>query len=470
MVDERDIIETVRDSVFKYGMIENGDRVVVAVSGGSDSVCLLDIMVRLSEELNIQLIVAHFNHGLRENEDELETQFVEKIAGLYALPFVTEKALSLTGDMSSLEEKARDARYEFLEKTRSDNNARRIALGHTMNDQAETVLMRLLRGSGPSGLSGIPPVREVVIIRPLIEVKREDIIEYLSSKGLDYVLDSSNSNQTYLRNRIRLELLPLMMEYQPRIIENLGRLSNVLRDEDNVLDSQTEEWAKGNVLIESEDRVSVNLAEFNSLPSPFKHRLIRSILKRLQKNLRRIDYKHIIYASHLAKSSKPQAFIDLPNNIAVKKIYDRLIFLLKHGDSSSGYCYSVKGAGKTFLKETGQTISVEEIEWDISAELFKDTDRSIAYLDAQEINYPFTIRNIRQGDRFVPLGMKGHRKVKDYFIDLKLSSEERSAVPIIVKDEKIAWICGHRIDDRFKVTPRTKKVLKITCTPSTPSI
>ena len=463
MVDEKDIIETVRDSVLKYGMIENGDRVVVAVSGGADSVCLLDIMVRLSEELNVRLIVAHFNHGLRENEDELETQFVKKIAGFFELPFVTEKASSLTGDMPSLEEKAREARYEFLEKTRSGNNARRIALGHTMNDQAETVLMRLLRGSGPSGLSGIPPVREDVIIRPLIEVKREDIIEYLSSKGLDYVSDSSNSSQKYLRNRIRLELLPLMTEYQPRIIENLSRLSNVLRDEDNVLDSQTEEWAKSNVLMESEDRASVNLAEFNNLPSPFKYRLIRSILKRLRKNLRRIEYKHIVYVSRLAKSNRPQAFIDLPNNITVKKIYDRLIFLLKHGDSSSGYCYSIREAGKTFIKETGQTITVEEMEEDIAAELLKDTDRSIAYLDAQKINYPFTIRNIIQGDRFVPLGMKGHRKVKDYFIDLKLSSEERSAVPIIVKDEEIAWICGHRIDDRFKVTPRTKKVLKITC-------
>lgn len=468
MIDKRDIIEIVRSCILKYRMIDTGDRVVVAVSGGADSVCLLDILAGISEQFNIKLIVAHFNHGLRKDEDEFETQFVKKIAGVHGLPFVTENASNLTGDMSSLEEKARDARYGFLEKLRLNNSAQRIALGHTMNDQAETVLMRLLRGSGSSGLSGIPPVRGKKIIRPLIDIKREDIIRYLHSKDLDYVSDSSNSSRKYLRNRIRLELLPHIQEYQPRIIENLSRLSNVLRDEDSVLDAQTEEWADNNVLMESEDRLSTNLAEFNNLPSPFKYRLIRFILKRLRKNLRRIDYKHIEYVLLLANNNRPQAIIDLPNDIHVKKSYDRLIFQLGHGDSSFEYCYFIKGSGKTFLKETGQSISVEEIEGNIAKESSGNTDGSIAYLDAQKVHYPFIVRNIRPGDRFIPLGMKGHKKVKDYFIDLKLSSEERSVVPILVKDEEIICICGHRIDERFKVTPRTERVLKVTCTPFTP--
>ncbi len=463
MVDEKDIVETVRKSILKYRMIEPGEKAVVAVSGGADSVCLLDIMARLSKNLNINLIVAHYDHGLRKSEDEFETQFVYRIAASLGLPFETEKASGLHCGMPSLEERAREARYEFLERVRIKSDARKIALGHTMNDQAETVLMRLLRGSGPSGLSGIPPVRGKNIIRPLIDVKREEIIKYLDSRCLDFVSDSSNINKKYMRNSIRLELMPLMLKHQPQLIENLSRLSNILRDENSILDAWAEEWADKNVLFESAKDISIGLEDFNSLLTPLKYRVIRHILKRLLKNLRRVDYRHLVYVTHLAESNRSQSSIDMPNGISVKKSYDRLIFQLSNEARSFEYCYSLERAGKVHIEETGQTISAEEIEWDSGKELFEDIGESTALLDAEKLNYPLIIRNIRPGDRFVPLGMTGTKKIKDFFIDLKLPSEKRHDIPIITSDKNIIWICGYRIDDRYKVTNRTKRVLKITC-------
>jgi len=185
-------------------MIRNGDRIIVAVSGGPDSICLLNILTDMMHELDITLIAAHFEHGLRPMEDPCETALVKEYAYSRNLPFETEKASGINSHSSSLEEKARNLRYSFLERVRSKYNAQKIAMGHNLNDQAETVLMRLLRGSGMTGLSGIPPVRDNTIIRPLIDTLREDVIEYLEQKSLKYAVDSSNNNTRFTRNRIRL--------------------------------------------------------------------------------------------------------------------------------------------------------------------------------------------------------------------------------------------------------------------------
>ncbi len=217
------IVKKVENTITGYRMLERGDRVIVAVSGGADSVCLLDILFTLKEILGIELVVAHFDHGLRPDEDEYETDFVKSLAESFDCNFTTKKtARSLTPGSASLEEKARDIRYRFLNEVKAQFSAQKIATGHNLNDQAETVLMRLLRGSGSSGLSGIPPVRDTHIIRPLIEVTRNEIESYLSSKGLRHITDSSNFETKHLRNEIRLNLLPQLEKYQPKIVEILA--------------------------------------------------------------------------------------------------------------------------------------------------------------------------------------------------------------------------------------------------------
>ena len=240
------ILKKVKATISRYEMFQPGDLVVVAVSGGPDSVCLLHILHTLRKELGINLLVAHYDHGLRPGEDASETRFVTSLAESMAVPFETERAKSLLHRRTpSLEEAARNARYRFLEKVRREHDAQKIALAHQLNDQAETVLMRMLRGSGPSGLGGIPPCRDQVIVRPLIEVSRKEVEAYIKARKVSYVVDSSNLQASFLRNRIRLELVPLLEQYQPRLAERLAETAEILRMEDEYLEQIVTAWVDG---------------------------------------------------------------------------------------------------------------------------------------------------------------------------------------------------------------------------------
>ena len=444
-------------------MIDPGDLLIVAVSGGADSVCLLDILHELREEFGIKLIVAHYDHGLRQSEDESETRFVDRLAASMALPFETEKgSLLKAGSTASIEEKAREARYKFFEKIRAKSNAQKIATGHTLNDQAETVLMRFLRGSGPSGLAGIPPIRDDVIIRPLIEVKRKEIESYLKARELTYVTDSSNIETRYLRNKIRLELLPLLLDYQPRLVEQLGQLSTILRDENDYLEKEARNWVKKEAEITTAEEVLVPVSSFVKLPQPVRNRVTRSLLMKIRKNLRRIDQGHIKSVYGLALNKNPQGRIHLPDGLTVKKTYDRLAFTTSERPKPGDFSYALEGPGTFFLERISCSISLVEIKGGVD---FKRGDSTrTAYLDADKLLYPLVVRNFRPGDRFVPLGMKGHKKIKDFFIDLKIPSGTRSLIPILVSQGTPVWVCGYRIDERVKVTPETRKVLDVTIT------
>ena len=454
-----DTINKIKNTISRYNMISQGDTIIAAVSGGPDSVCLLNVLSHLSEEFQLKLVVAHYNHGLRESEDESETILVEKHANSKSLSFETEKNHSLKDRLSSVEENARDARYKFLEKIVKKYNAQKIAMGHTLNDQAETVIMRLLRGSGASGLAGIPPVRDSRIIRPLIEMNRKDIISYLEYNKLPYAVDSSNSNFRFLRNRIRAELLPLMQDYQPRLIQHLGQLSDMIREEDSFIESLAEDWTNKKILETDKDLI-IPLAAFTMLQAPLKNRVLRCALKRVKKNLRRISHNHIVSISNLADSKKSQTSIDLPDNIRVRKVYDKLIITASDKASPMNFKIEIDGPGTFQIEALGRSVRIEEKTG--SRDIISEISNKKAFLDADKINYPLHIRNIRPGDRFIPLGMKGAKKVKDFFIDCKVSSETRAVTPILLSGDIPVWVCGFRIDERFKITQMTRNILKIT--------
>ncbi len=459
----RDTIKKFKKTISDYRMLAPGDLCIVAVSGGPDSVCLLHILYELRQELEIGLVVAHFNHGLRGTEDEAETQFVREIASSMALPFETEKASSLLeGGPSSIEERARNARYAFLEKLRDRLHAQKIAIGHHLDDQAETVLMRLLRGSGPSGLTGIPPCRGNTIIRPLIDLKREDIESYLKARNLPYVTDSSNLQTNYLRNKIRLELLPLLHEYQPRLTEHLGQLAHILRGENEYLEDQAEDWVVRHTEENGKGDFLIPIGPLTDLPSPIRNRVVRHLLKKAGKNLRSIDRGHIESVVMLAKSRNSQGTLNLPNGLAVKRIYDKLAFTAGETERPREFHYQLDGLGTYDLEAIGRSITLVEMERDV--DLNVQDHQWTAYLDADKIQYPLILRNFEPGDRFVPLGMRGHKKVKDFFIDLKIPSEARAMTPLLLSRDALVWVCGLRIDDRFKVTSKTKRILKITIT------
>jgi tRNA(Ile)-lysidine synthetase-like protein len=544
MEKQGDIINNIKKTIQRYRMLSPGYKVIVAVSAGPDSICLLDLLNRLSPEMDLQLVVAHFNHGLRGDEDEFETKLSKDIAQSMGLPCESEKASGLLDNCSSLEERARDARYSFLEKVRLKHGAQKIAMGHNLNDQAETVLMRLLRGSGQAGLAGIPPVRDGQIIRPLIEVNRDEIMQYIEVRALPFATDSSNKNKTHLRNRIRQELMPMMVEYQPRLLEHLGRVSDIIRDEDAFLESMTLEWINAETNKNNEGDIVVAVSSLRHLAGPLKNRVIRDILKSVSGDIYSMEYDHVLSVTGLLDNERPQCSIDLPDGIIVKKTYETLRFISKNtphpyplpqgerefkgcspqgereavvtspqgekeivgeptqgeresvgatplreresmmaslqgeresvwaspqgkmefvGESSQGkrkFKLSIEGPGTYHLDAAGHVLTLENIL--VGAGLSIEKNLSIAYLDADKLSYPLVARNFQPGDRFVPMGMRGHKKVKDFFIDLKVPSEKRAVTPVLTSGDDIVWICGYRIDERFKITSRTKRMLKIT--------
>ncbi len=259
-------IRRVRNTILKHKMLDRGDSVIVAVSGGPDSVCLLDILSELKSYFNVELTVAHFDHGLRPGEDEAETLLVQSLARSLNLTFETAMASMESGiSGASLEEKARDARYLYLEQLRLKLSADKIAVGHNMNDQAETVLMRLLRGSGLSGLSGIPPFREGIVIRPLIELTRGEIESFLKQRRLRYAIDSSNLKNHHLRNRIRNELIPSLSKYQPRIVEVLGQTAEIIKREDEFMESAADEWVRINANADESRGINISSSSLSGI-------------------------------------------------------------------------------------------------------------------------------------------------------------------------------------------------------------
>jgi tRNA(Ile)-lysidine synthase len=457
----RDTIRKVRDTLSRYGMLEPGELVIVAVSGGPDSVCLLDVLCELMVDLGIRLVVAHYDHGLRPSEDESETEFVRRLSLSMNLSFEIEKATHLNrGKGASLEERARAARYAFLEKMRRKHHARKIALGHNLNDQAETVIMRLLRGSGPSGLAGIPPSREDRIIRPLIEIKREEVLSYLEARGLTSMTDSSNLTPAHLRNRIRIELLPRLLEYQPRLIEHLGQLARILREEDRYLDLIVENWVESEVEWATEDEVSLSLPSFNALPRALRSRVTRRLIKWIRKDLRRIGQDHILSVENLAAGPEPQGELTLPDGMRIRRTYDTLVFSSEPDREPPGFHVLLEGPGAYPVEGINRRVSLFEMER--KGEPDMTGSPWAAYLDADRIRYPLVLRNFRPGDRFIPLGMAGHKKVKDFFIDLKVPSETRASTPILTMEDTPIWVCGYRIDERFRVTPETVRILRVT--------
>ena len=453
------ILQKVRHTVSRYNMFRRGDRVVVAVSGGPDSVCLLHILHQLRHELGVELCVAHIDHGLRPQEDASETRFVSDLAAVFGLTFETGK-VDLSGPMPGpLEETARDARYKFLEQVRGKFAGHRIAVGHTLDDQAETVLMRLLRGSGISGLGGIPPVREGGIVRPLIETTREEILAYLALKGLDFVTDSSNLETRFLRNRIRLEILPGLRDVQPRIIEILGQTAAMMRTDETWITAEAAKWIRSVSEPINDGGLSLPLLLFAKLPGALKSRVVRQAVKMVTGSLRRITRRHIEAVEALGESCRPNAVVHLPGSLIVRRVYDRLVFAERDREVPANYSYSMRSPGTYSLETLDIGICLLEIKPRDLPE--KHLSRWTAYLDADRISYPLTIRNIRPGDRFVPSGMTGHRKLKDFFIDLKIPVPDRRRIPILTCGGRIVWVCGFRVDDRFKVTPDTRKVLKV---------
>ncbi len=318
----------VNHTIQAHDMVRTGDTVLVAVSGGPDSMALVRVMMALAPGLNLGIGLAHLNHGLRGEDAGHDQAFVQQFADAHGLPCFCE-----TGDVSalarnrklSLEDAGRRARYDFFFRTAAAGGYKCIATGHTRDDNAEQVLMALLRGSGPAGLAGIPARREDRIIRPLIDCSRKEIMAFLTALGQTFVTDDSNRDPMFLRNRIRHHLIPLLeKDYNPGIKQGLHRLTRILGPEDHFLDDHARQAFDS--CVEKKDAASVllSLSGLESLHPALLPRVLRLAIRHVKKDLHRITHDHIAAIRHLAAHASPGSHLDLPDRIRVYKTREQL--------------------------------------------------------------------------------------------------------------------------------------------------
>jgi tRNA(Ile)-lysidine synthase len=460
-----DLTKTALKTTEAYNMLKKGDSVLIAVSGGADSVALLDFMLSISKEFSLKIGIAHLNHMLRGSESERDENFVKNAAKSLYLPFFSKKIDVYAYKKKkklSLEEAAREIRYNFLEKTAENNAFNKIALGHNKDDNAELVLMNFLRGSGMTGLSGIPPVRDGKYIRPLINIEKKDILNYIKLKNLSFIQDSSNDDIKFLRNKVRHNLIPLLKNsYNPQIKTVLTNSASIIYKENKWLEQVANSFFDDVVLEKTENRLVFSINKIKYLKDGAKRRIIRRGIEYIKGNLRSISFLNIDSIEKLIIKKSPYASIDLSGNLVVQKEKDRLIFRKKEKISTTAieYEYILKNFGTFFIKETGGYIKFSECSIDESPNFFENKVEN-AYFDKDKIKFPLIIRNFKNGDRFAPFGINGTQKVKKFFNAKKIPLNKRKTLPLVLSKGQIIWIAGYEISETVKIDSSTKKVIK----------
>jgi len=452
----------------EYGLISGGEKVLVAVSGGPDSVCMLHVLNNLKEMLDIQLHVAHLDHSLRD-ESGADAQYVANLASSLGIPVTVEKSDVAEWKSSrkiSLEEAAREVRYRFLEGTARQTGAKRVAIGHTRDDQAETTLMHILRGSGIQGLRGLRPAAHIPygdrddgiwIIRPLLEINRGEVEAYCAAVSLQPRKDETNDQMRFLRNRIRAELLPLLRQYNADIDSALLRLADLAGEDTDFIDEQA--VAVCNSLVTDEGRITcLDSGKLRGLPLALQRRVFRTMIERACGSLRDIESVHIDALVRLLFSSTGRS-VYLPGGTVVTNERNRMV-VTAPGTAAcpwpvldSDHALNIPGETKL----PGWLVSATVM----SENFFKDDDIFSASFDLDSVGSRLSVRGRRAGDRFRPLGMAHSRKLQDFMVDSSIPRSWRDSVPIVYSPQQIVWIVGWRIDDRAKVTTATRKVLRL---------
>lgn len=463
-------VQTVRE----YRMIPPGAAILAGISGGPDSVCLLHVLTLLAQSLRLRLGIAHLNHGLRSTDSDEDADFVRSLAEKQNLPFFYKKTdVRKTAQKSrqSLEEAGRNERYAFFDGILDSHGFDRIALGHHRDDNAELILMNLLRGTGPSGLSGIPPVRGH-IIRPLIKASRIEIMDCLAENALRYVTDHTNADPAFLRNKIRHELMPLLrQEYNQNVEATLDRLSDIFRREENWLERLTRETLDQAAIYTGKDEWGLCVSTLEKLHTAHLRRVLRAAIKQVKGNLRRIRLSQLDAAIEIVFSKKATTWVDLPDQIRLEKVNEHLIVRRASKNLRSTnplrdppvYHYEIRLEDlpiQLWIPEIRKTLSISEADSYSLPDLTRKARASVEFFDFDGLCFPLIVRNPEPGDRFVPFGMKGSQKIKDYFINNRVPKQERPLYPVVESRHQIVWLAGQRISNSVRVTPASKKLIK----------
>lgn len=466
---EEDLGQRVVGFIRKRGLISAGDTLVVAVSGGADSVCLLHILARWQAKLQVKLHAAHLDHQLRADESEADAEYVSFLADMLGIP-VTIGRRDVTAYRNrkrcSLEEAAREVRYSFLAEVARTENASSVAVGHTRDDQVETILMHLLRGTGPGGLRGLQPSSSLQIgedraslnvVRPLLDVPRQETLDYCHRCQLKPRSDPSNLSTDFFRNRIRLDLLPVLETYNPRIDAALLRLATIAADEVSFIEEQASRvW---NEVANKEDGiVYLDKDKMGGLSPAIQRQLFRMAVMQLLDSLKDIEADHIeAMVGVLAKPAGKR--LRLPRGLRLFTEYKRLILTV----TPASLCPFPSLENTLGLTVPGETALPG---WLVKADILHGPDHEYVNsftttLDLDRAGTELVVRKRKPGDRFQPLGMNQPKKLQDFMVDARIPRTWRSRVPLLCSPEQILWVVGWRIDDRVKVTASTRRVLRL---------
>lgn len=453
---ENNILGKIRATITKHSMLSGTETILAGLSGGPDSVCLLHALHKLSGEFRLKLNAIYIDHGLRPDETPHEIEFCNKLCQGLSVPFITKsidvKAYAKEYGLNK-QDAARDLRYKVFDEIAFEIKADRIALGHNADDQVETFFMRIFRGSGPKGLSGIPPVRGK-IIRPLIEVERVDIEEFLEDRRINYIVDSSNMKEDYLRNKIRLSFVPEVKRLSPDIAETMSRTMEILREEERYFDIIVTKTLMKLISRKTDSRIELFLVPMESMEKVILRRVLRRVIDET-KGLRGLGFVHIEDIINLIKHGQHGDRLCLPKRLRAIKNYSLLVITSETPQKIKTYTLNVPG--EVALDETKKVINttLEDKAGDY------EDGKTVVVLDADKTGNILTVRPREKGDFFYPMGFGKKKKLQDFFVDEKVPRDERDAIPIVVLGPDIVWIAGYRGDERFKAASETKRFVRL---------
>ena len=476
---QRQLEQHVGEHILRSRMMVAGDRVAVAVSGGADSVALFRLLDNLRDSLGITLLVLHFDHGLRGSESDGDEQFVQTLAGSHEVEYICERAdvaVAAKSERLNLEDAARRLRYAFFERIAAQGRATRVAVAHTADDQAETVLARLFRGTGTKGLAGIYPVRGA-IVRPLLAIRRRQLREYLRELDQRWREDLTNEDASRQRARIRTQLLPVLEgDFSPAIVRHLSELARFAREEERFWDVLIEDRFSS-FARNSESKISIDTDDLLSplglprpagdtsaepagslLPgplaeSPLTERLIRRLYKGIRGDCRDLTALHVEQVLRLATESASGRQVELPAGVLVERSFGEVIFSRRSGQrahrtpketksGASAYHYTVSvpknGTTSISVPELGTRLLLKVIDWS-SPE--RDTKLDDA-LDVDLLPSTLTLRNWQPGDAYRPRGHRQSRKLKEMFLSRRVPRGERLRWPVVESGGRIVWVRG----------------------------
>ena len=450
------IVQKVETAVRRHGMINTGDRVIAAVSGGADSVVLLHVLNMLSGKWDLTLLAAHLDHGLRGEEGREDAAFVLEFAAAMGLPCVAERtdvAAYCRKTGCSIEQGARKARYGFLRRVLTEHDADSVATGHTADDQAETVLMRLLRGTGSSGLSAIRPVRDGWIIRPMLDVTRDEIESYGRAHGLAFRVDRTNTDQDIHRNRIRHHLVPMLRrEYNPRIVQGLGRLADTMRREAEYLDTRASAFLANHGRVADGNTLRLDLHAWPNAAPAVQRILVRRMVRAVGGSEERLNYEKVEDTRAWIERGAIGRIHELPGGIRMECRRSELVACR---DSLVPFRLDFEVPGRVEVPASSLSIRVEEGS---ATDAPAATPRR-AVFDAEAVPRQWTVRSREPGDRMSSCGLAGHKSLKKLFNEWDVPRLLRNRVPVVTGGGRVLWVAGHRQSNEGLVNGNTRRVI-----------